>query len=253
MQSDTLIDQKEVERFDAIASQWWDPKGPFAPLHKLTPARITYLRNEICDHLNRDPNQPNCLQNVRILDIGCGGGLVCEPLASLGASMTGIDPGSANINAATLHSKNRGLEIDYRSTTAEALVEKGETFDIVLCLEVVEHVPNVPEFIKVISNLAKPGGKLLLSTLNRTMKSFALAIVGAEYILRWLEPGTHQWNKFVTPEELKDALQKAALAPTEATGLVYNPLTGRWRLSSDIDVNYFISARKREQSVSEQI
>lgn len=244
MSEKTIIDAKEVEKFDTDADKWWDPKGPFAPLHELNPTRLTYIRDQICAHFGKDTNAPASLENITLLDIGCGGGLVSEPLARLSATVTGIDPGSANIEAAKAHSEPQGLNITYRNTNAEALVEANEQFDVVLCLEVVEHVPDVQAFVEMIGKLVKPGGILLLSTINRTLKSFALAIVGAEYILRWLEPGTHQWERFVKPEELKEAITKSGLTPTDERGMMYNPLGSGWRLTSDTDVNYFLSAKK---------
>lgn len=244
------IDPAEIERFEAMANKWWDPKGPFAPLHHLNPARLAFIRDEICRHFERNSERARSLDGLSVLDIGCGGGLIAEPLTRLGAAVTAIDPGSDNIAAAKTHAEAQGLSIDYRADKAESLAEKGETFDTVLCLEVVEHVPDVPAFIKMIAPLVKPGGLLVLSTLNRTLKSYALAIVGAEYILRWLEPGTHQWERFVKPEELSSALRQASLAPTAEKGLMYNPLSDRWSLTSDLDVNYFMTAKKSGNAAS---
>ena len=200
-QSSTL-DADEIARFGKLAAEWWDAEGPFRPLHRINPVRLTYMRNQICRHFARDPKTPKSLSGLSVLDIGCGGGLVCEPLSRLGASVTGIDPARETIEAARAHASAASLDIDYEATTAEAMVAKGNSYDVVLLLEVVEHVPDVPAFIKAVAPLVRPGGLMILSTLNRTLKAYALAIVGAEYILRWLPIGTHQWDRFVRPEEL---------------------------------------------------
>ena len=242
--SSTTLDAEEVRRFERLASDWWDTKGPFKPLHRINPVRLTYIRDQLCKRFGRDKNQAASLKGLRIMDIGCGGGLVCEPLARLGADITGIDPAEESITAARLHAEGGGLAIRYEAVTAENIAARGETFDAVMLLEVVEHVPDVPAFIRGVAPLVAPGGMLILSTLNRTFKAYALAIVGAELILRWIPAGTHQWERFVTPQELSAALRSAGLTPSDTTGMVYNPLTDIWRLSSDTDVNYFTTAMR---------
>jgi 2-polyprenyl-6-hydroxyphenyl methylase/3-demethylubiquinone-9 3-methyltransferase len=242
--SKTTLDRDEVARFAQLADAWWDAKGPFAPLHQINPTRLTYIRDQLCTHFGRDPKAPPSLTGLSVLDIGCGGGLVAEPLARLGAAVTGIDPAPETIAAATAHAAGAGLDIAYRAATAEQLADEGKQFDAVLLLEVVEHVPDVPAFLKRIAPLVKPGGIMVLSTLNRTLKAYALAIVGAEFILRWLPVGTHQWDRFVRPEELKTALNGAGLTPADTTGMVYNPLADAWSLSGDTDVNYLATATK---------
>lgn len=225
-----------------MAEEWWDAKGKFKPLHQIGPARIGFARDEAVRHFGRDARSLRPLEGLSLVDIGCGGGLVAEPMARLGARVTGIDPTVRNIEIAKLHAAQSGLEIDYRSVLAEDLVAAGERFDIVLCLEVVEHVPDVGAFLKVIRQLLAPGGLMIVSTLNRTLKSFALAIVGAEYVLRWLPRGTHRWDRFVTPEELRRHLEAAGLVQREIRGMVYNPLTDVWSLGRDTDVNYLVAA-----------
>ena len=237
-----MLDGDEVARFAKLAGAWWDADGPFKPLHRINPARLTYIRDQLCRNFGRNPKAGASLEGLSVLDIGCGGGLVAEPLARLGAQVTGIDPASENIEAAKAHAKGAELAITYRAMTAEVLAKEGSAFDAVLLLEVIEHVPDVPLFLRSVAPLLKPGGVLILSTLNRTLKAYALAIVGAELILRWLPAGTHDWNRFVTPEELKRGLQGAGLAVGDITGLVYDLFADEWRLSSDIDVNYFTTA-----------
>ena len=243
-QADNTLDPQEIERFSRIADEWWDPLGKFRPLHQLNPIRLQFIRDEICRHFQTDKRAPHPLKGRKILDIGCGGGLLCEPMTRLGAEVTGVDPAELTINAASDHAQKMGLSIDYRATRAEDLLEAGEQFDIVVNMEVIEHVPDVSAFLKVCSGLVKPGGLMLASTLNRTVKSYGLAIIGAEYIMRWLPTGTHQWQRFVTPEELKKALLDAGLEGVEQTGMSYNPLTGSWTLGSDLDVNYLARAQK---------
>ncbi|MGD9502156.1 MAG: bifunctional 2-polyprenyl-6-hydroxyphenol methylase/3-demethylubiquinol 3-O-methyltransferase UbiG [Methyloceanibacter sp.] len=237
-----MIDANEVARFARLASEWWDANGPFKPLHRINPVRLTYIRDQLCRRFGRDPKQGASLEGLAVLDIGCGGGLVAEPLARLGAGVTGIDPAPENIEAAKAHAEGTGLDITYRPVTAEDLAREGGGFDAVLLLEVVEHVPDVPLFLKAVAPLVKQGGVMILSTLNRTLKAYALAIVGAELILRWLPAGTHDWNRFVTPEELRAALGAAGLTVSDTTGMVYHPLADEWRLSQDTDVNYFATA-----------
>lgn len=238
------LDPEEIARFGAMADEWWDPKGKFRPLHKISPARLAFFREQICRHFGRDEKAANALNGLSLIDIGCGGGLVAEPMAKQGATVTAIDPAEQNIKAASLHAEQQGVTIDYRACRAEDVVEQNETFDIVLLLEVVEHVPNVPDFTKIAASLVAPGGLLIMSTINRTTKAFALAIVGAEYILRWLPRGTHQWNRFVTPDELANCAEAAGLLPRERHGLTFNPLRDEWRISSDTDVNYFLTASR---------
>lgn len=238
------LDNDEVARFGKLAQDWWDERGPFKPLHQINPTRLTYIRDRLCEHFGRDPKAPGSLKGLNVIDIGCGGGLVAEPLNRLGASLTGIDPAPETIAAARAHAQGSGLDIAYDATTAEALVDAKRRFDAVLLLEVVEHVPNVPAFLKRIAPLVADGGLMILSTLNRTFKSYALAIVGAEYVLRWLPMGTHQWDRFVTPQELKVALRGAGLTPADTTGMVYDLLGDRWRLAADTDVNYFATATR---------
>ena len=238
------LDDAEVKRFAALAAEWWDPNGKFRPLHKLGPARLAFVRQEIVRHFPQATGGLRPFAGLTVLDIGCGGGLVSEPVARLGASVTGIDPAAENIEAARRHADGQGLTIDYRSALVEDLVAEGRTFDCVLCLEVVEHVPDVAAFIATCAKLVRPGGLMVLSTINRTLKSYALAIVGAEYILRWLPVGTHQWDRFVTPDELTRHAEAAGLATSAREGLVYNPLTDAWSLSQDLDVNYMASASR---------
>lgn len=242
--STATLDREEVARFAKLGGEWWDEAGPFKPLHRINPARLTYIRDQIARAFGRDIRAAKSLSGLSILDIGCGGGLVCEPLARLGAEMTGIDPAPEAIAAARAHAAAGGLAIDYRAATAEELAAEGKSYDAVLLLEVVEHVPDVPAFLKVLAPLVTPEGIMILSTLNRTLKAYALAIVGAEYILRWLPVGTHDWNRFVTPEELRSATRGAGLKLTDTTGLIYDPLADDWRLGADTNVNYFATARR---------
>jgi 2-polyprenyl-6-hydroxyphenyl methylase/3-demethylubiquinone-9 3-methyltransferase len=238
------VDAAEVARFSALAATWWDTRGKMAALHKLNPVRLAYIRDATCQQFGRDPKRVGCLTGLRILDIGCGGGILSEPLARLGASVLGADPSTTNIEVAKLHAAQSGLAIDYRVTTAEALSDADERFDVVLAMEVVEHVADVDLFVRKCADMVKPGGLMVAATLNRTIKSFALAIVGAEYILRWLPIGTHQWDKFITPAELETTLEEAGLRVIGETGVVYVPFADRWRLSDDSDVNYMMVADK---------
>jgi 2-polyprenyl-6-hydroxyphenyl methylase / 3-demethylubiquinone-9 3-methyltransferase len=238
------VDQDEVARFSRLAGEWWDPRGPMAALHKFNPVRLAYVRDRSAEHFGRDARSLDSLAGLRLLDVGCGGGILCEPLARLGASVLGADPAAKNIAVARAHAARAGLAIDYRDTTAEALAEAGESFDVVLAMEVVEHVTDVGLFIGCAAAMVKPGGLLFVATLNRTAKSFALAIVGAEYILRWLPRGTHQWDKFVTPNELEIAIEQSGLRISGETGVIYNLLADRWQLSRDTDVNYMVVAEK---------
>ena len=238
------IDQDEVARFSRLSGHWWDARGPMAALHKLNPVRLTYIRDRAAAHFGRDATKLDSLAGLSILDIGCGGGILSEPLARLGAAVVGVDPSDSNIAVARHHAAQSGLSIDYRSTTAEALAEAGEVFDVVLAMEVVEHVADVGLFVDVASAMVKSGGLLFVATLNRTVKSFALAIVGAEYILRWLPRGTHQWDKFITPNELEIPIEQSGLRIADQIGVIYNLLADRWQLSTDMDVNYMVAAEK---------
>ncbi len=243
-QAGASVDPGEIGRFAAMAAEWWDPNGKFRPLHKLNPARLTYIRDQIAAHHGRDVRQPRPLQGLRLLDIGCGGGLIAEPMARLGATVVGVDAGAANIGVASLHASESGLAIDYRCDTAEAMAAAGEQFDVVLNLEVVEHVADLDGFVAACGTLLKPGGIMIVSTLNRTLKAYALSIIGAEYILGWLPRGTHDWRKFVKPHELARALRGAGLELRDLTGMSYSPLSDGWRLGSDTDVNYLQTAVK---------
>src|ERR1700688_1355832 len=238
------IDEEEVARFSRLSSQWWDAHGPMAALHKFNPLRLAYIRDRVAEHFERDAKRLDSLKGLRILDIGCGGGILSEPLARLGASVVGADPSASNIAVARHHAAQSGLAIDYRNSSAEALAEADESFDVVLAMEVVEHVADVGLFVELAGAMAKPGGLLFVATLNRTMKSFALAIVGAEYILRWLPRGTHQWDKFITPNELEIAIEHSGLQITDETGVIYNLFAARWQLTTDMDVNYMVVAEK---------
>lgn len=242
------VDPSEVERFSRLAADWWNPRGPMAPLHKLNPVRLAYIRDQAAAGFDRDTKKLDCLKGLRILDIGCGAGILSEPLARLGAEVVGIDPSAENIAVAAGHAEESGVAVDYRAVTAEELAEQHENFDVVLAMEVVEHVIDMPSFVKTCAALVKPGGLMIAATLNRTMKSFALAIVGAEYVLRWLPRGTHQWDKFVTPEELEVAVEKAGLDVIGERGVIYNLFADRWQLSSDMDVNYMMAAARNAGS-----
>ncbi len=245
--SAATLDEREVERFTALAREWWDPRGKFAPLHKINPTRLTYIRDQLCDRFGRERRDAGSLSGLTIADIGCGGGLLCEPLARLGAEVTGIDPGAESIEVARLHAAGQGLTIDYRAETAAALAASGARFDAVLAMEVVEHVPDLTGFLRETAALIKPGGLLVLSTINRTLKSYALAIVAAEYVLRWLPVGTHQWDRFVTPSELAGSVRACGLKELDRRGMVLDPLRGEWGLSDDTDVNYLMTAELPQQ------
>src|SRR6202049_3035832 len=237
----TTVDPAEIAKFSKLSAEWWNPDGKMAPLHKINPLRLTYIRAPPCGKFDRTVKSLACLSGLRILDIGCGAGLLCEPFTRLGAQVIGVDPSATNIAAAPLPADTGNLSIDYRCTTAEEM-DVRERFDIVLAMEVVEHVSDVGMFLSRCAAMLKPGGVMLISTLTRNWKSFALAIVGAEYVLRWLPRGTHQWDKFVTPDELAKHLHNNKLAITEQTGVVYSPFADRWGLSSDMDVNYMVVA-----------
>ena len=239
------VDPREVEKFARMADAWWDPAGPFRPLHKMNPVRLDYARDQICGQFDRDPKAPRALEGLRILDVGCGGGLLSEPFARMGAQVTGVDAAERNIPVAKLHAERMGLEIDYRAGTVEALGEAGESFDAVLNFEVVEHVADPPGYLAACARVVRPGGVMVTSTLNRNPKSFAMAIVGAEYLLRWLPRGTHDWRKFVAPNELEAMLFDAGLEVVDASGFVYLPFRDSWRRDPrDLSCNYAVAAIK---------
>lgn len=240
----TTIDQVEVDRFSAMAAEWWDPTGKFKPLHKINPVRLAYIRDQVSAHFGRDPKAHRPLEGLRILDIGCGGGLLSEPVARMGANVLGADASERNIGIASTHAAQTGVEVDYRAVTAESLAAAGETFDVVLNMEVVEHVADVEFFISTCASMVRPGGLMLVSTINRTFKAAALAIVGAEYVLGWLPRGTHQYEKLVRPEELEAPLKTSGMEVVEMKGVFFNPLHNQWNLSADIDVNYMVLARR---------
>ncbi len=240
----STIDQSEVDRFSAMAAEWWDPTGKFKPLHKFNPVRLAYLRDRICENFGRDPKSHLPLSGLRILDIGCGGGLLSEPVARMGATVVGADPSEKNIGIASTHAAETGTSVDYRPVTAEQLTEAGETFDVVLNMEVVEHVADVNFFITTCANMVRPGGLMFVATINRTFKAGALAIFAAENILRWLPRGTHQYEKLVRPEELEKPISSAGMEIIHRTGVFFNPLQDRWNLSPDMDVNYMMLAKR---------
>ena len=242
MKRATTVDPEEVAHFAAMAEKWWDADGPMRPLHKLNPLRLAWIKQAICARFGRAMESSSALAGLRVLDVGCGAGLVTEPLARMGAATVGIDPTEETIAAARHHASAMGLKIDYRDATAEDLAEAGERFDVVLALEVVEHVTDVPAFVATSAAMLRPGGLMIASTINRTMKAWLLAIVGAEYVLRWLPRGTHSYEKLVTPEELKSAFRSAGLAPGSETGVMYIPFADVFRLTGDTDVNYMMTA-----------
>src|SRR5215510_12411414 len=239
------VDPAETAKFAAMAEAWWDPHGKFRPLHKLNPTRIAFIRDRVAARHGRDPLAPRPLADLRLLDIGCGGGLLAEPMARLGARVSGIDALARNIAIARLHAEQAGLAIDYRTATPEELVEDGVRFDIILNMEVVEHVADRTSFLGACSALLADDGVMIIATLNRTAKAFALAIVGAEYVLGWLPRGTHDWRKFVRPSELAAGLRPHGLEFAEITGVSYSPLTDKWSLSRDLDVNYMAVTARR--------
>jgi 2-polyprenyl-6-hydroxyphenyl methylase/3-demethylubiquinone-9 3-methyltransferase len=243
--SGTSVDADEVAKFEAMAAEWWDERGTAAPLHRMNPCRLDYIARQIAAEFDRDPAARAPLAGLRLADIGCGGGLLSEPMARLGADVVGADAGTENIGAARTHSAAAGLEIDYRATTAEALAAGGETFDVLLAMEIVEHVPDPRSFVATCAGLLRPGGLMICSTLNRTAKAWALAVFGAERVMRWLPPGTHDWSRFLTPDELADMLTAAGLHVVDRKGMVFDPLSGAWTLSErDLSVNYVVAAAK---------
>ncbi|NNU79225.1 bifunctional 2-polyprenyl-6-hydroxyphenol methylase/3-demethylubiquinol 3-O-methyltransferase UbiG [Halovulum dunhuangense] len=242
---ETTVDDSEIAKFEAMAAEWWDPHGKFKPLHMLNPTRLDYIIDQICAEFGRDPKARAPFAGLRILDIGCGGGLLSEPMARLGAEVVGADAAARNIPVARIHAEQSGLNIDYRHTTAEALAEAGERFDVVLNMEVVEHVADPLVYLAACQQLLKPGGLMVCSTLNRNPKSYMMAIIGAEHVMRWLPKGTHDWKKFITPDELFDLLRKAGLDPVDRKGFVFNPVAWSWRISDrDLSVNYVTASIK---------
>ncbi len=240
----TTIDQSEIDRFSAMAAEWWSPTGKFRPLHKFNPVRLAYIKEKICARFDRDIKDHNALKGLRILDIGCGGGLLCEPMARMGADVVGADASEVNIEVAKIHAAQSALDIDYRATTAEALADAGETFDVVLNMEVVEHVSDVNLFMDECCKMVRPGGLMFVATINRTFKAQALAIFMAENVLRWLPKGTHNYEKLVRPSELENPINAAGMSVIDQTGVFYNPLLDRWNYSRDMDVNYMILAER---------
>lgn len=242
----TSIDPAEVAKFEAMAAEWWDPNGKFKPLHMLNPCRLDYIVTQIAAQFGRDLKAPLPFEGLRLLDIGCGGGLLSEPMARLGATVVGADAAPRNIPVAQLHAEQSGLEIDYRNCAAEDLAASGEAFDVVLAMEIIEHVADPQGFVDTCASLLKSGGLMLCSTMNRNPKSYLMAIIGAEYVMRWLPKGTHEWSKFITPDELYDLIRKAALDPVDRKGMVFNPVAWRWSLSDrDLSVNYVTASVKR--------
>ncbi|MFK0166843.1 bifunctional 2-polyprenyl-6-hydroxyphenol methylase/3-demethylubiquinol 3-O-methyltransferase UbiG [Rhizobium sp. NPDC090279] len=244
----STIDQSEVDRFSAMAAEWWSPTGKFKPLHKFNPVRLAYIRDHASENFGRDPRSSRPLEGLRVLDIGCGGGLLSEPMARMGASVIGADPSEKNIGIASTHARASGVPVDYRAVTAEQLAEAGETFDIVLNMEVVEHVADVEFFLSTCAKMVRPGGLMFVATINRTMKAAALAIFAAENVLRWLPRGTHQYEKLVRPDEIEKPLAASGLDIVARTGVFYSPLQDRWNLSKDMDVNYMLLAKRASLS-----
>ena len=241
----STIDPAEVAKFEAMAAEWWNPNGKFKPLHMLNPCRLDYITTQIAAEFDRDLSQPNPFKGLRLLDIGCGGGLLSEPMARLGADVVGADAAPRNIPVAQLHAESAGLHIDYRHTTAEDMAAAGEQFDVILNMEVVEHVSDPLAYLTACKTLLKPQGLMICSTLNRNPKSFVMAIIGAEWVMRWLPKGTHDWAKFITPDELYALLRRAGLNPVDRKGMVFNPLGWSWSLSSrDLSCNYVTSSVK---------
>ena len=240
----STIDPDEIGRFDALAATWWDPAGPMKPLHGMNPVRLGFIREQINSHFGVSPASISPLAGLSVVDVGCGGGLLSEPLARMGGTVTGLDPATRNIAVATAHAASMDLNIRYLPRTVEDVVADGERFDLVTALEVVEHVADVPAFLASLADVAKPGGLVIVSTLNRTLRSYAAAILGAEYILRWLPVGTHDWRKFIPPDDLEHGLEKAGLGVLDTRGMVPDVLRGGWRLSSDTAVNYIVAAAK---------
>lgn len=246
MRKTNTIDPAEVAKFEAMAAEWWDTEGKFKPLHLMNPCRLDYITSQIAAEFDRDLTQALPFAGLRILDIGCGGGLLSEPMARLGAEVVGADAAPRNIPVAQIHAAQSGLSIDYRHTTAEAMAEAGEQFDVVLNMEVVEHVADPLGYLTACQQLLRPGGLMICSTLNRNAKSFAMAIIGAEWVMRWLPKGTHDWAKFITPDELYALITGAGLEPVDRKGMVFNPISWKWSVSArDLSVNYVTASVKR--------
>jgi 2-polyprenyl-6-hydroxyphenyl methylase / 3-demethylubiquinone-9 3-methyltransferase len=242
MASAQSVDDAEIAKFSAMAAEWWDPSGKFAPLHKFNPVRLKFIRDTVAAHYGRDAKGLRPFDGLTLLDIGCGGGLLCEPMARLGFAVTGVDPSERNIGTAKAHAAQSGTDVEYRATDAETLVAEARRFDVVLNMEVVEHVADLRAYLEACATLVAPGGLMVVATLNKTLKALALAKIGAEYILGWLPRGTHDWNKFVEPAKLRAMLEEAGLNILKTQGVAFDPLTWDWRLSSDTDVNYMVVA-----------
>ncbi len=240
----STLDPAEVEKFSKLAAEWWNPKGKMGVLHKFNPVRLAWIKEQVCARLGLDPMQREPFQGLRFLDIGCGGGLLCEPMARLGATVVGVDPSEKNIRTAQVHAYESGLRVDYREGKAEDLAEASEKFDVILNMEVIEHVGMPQFFVKSCCQMLKPGGLMFVATLNRTLKSFGLAIVGAEYVLGWLPKGTHEWEKFITPDELRGWLASNGVTVKAESGVSYHPIAGEWRRAKDMDVNYMVVGEK---------
>ena len=242
MQTKNTANKEEINKFDKLAEEWWNPNGKFAPLHKFNPIRQEYLIDQISNHFNLNLNEDKPLNNLKILDVGCGGGLLCEPLSRLGANVTGIDAAKTNIEVAKIHMEQSGFDINYLNKKPEDIENK--LYDVVLCMEIIEHVEDVNFFIQSCINLLKPNGLIFFATLNKTIKSYVLAIIGAEYILRWLPIGTHEWDKFISPNNIINKVSKHFLTHVETKGVTFNPLKNKWKLSDDTDVNYMCYFKK---------
>ncbi len=243
---DSTASPEEIEHFTGLANEWWDPDGDFKSLHQINPLRMTYVRDQLCRHFKRDSGHIRSLEGLSVIDIGCGGGLICEPLARLGADVTGIDATMESIKVAQHHADQMGLKIKYQNKLPEELLDEGASYDVLINMEVIEHVADVEAFMTASSALLKPGGIMVGATLNRTLKSLALAKVAAEYILRWVPAGTHDWRKFVKPSEFGRYIRGCGLQLTDLTGMRLDPIDGTWNFSKNLDVNYFISAQKPE-------
>jgi 2-polyprenyl-6-hydroxyphenyl methylase/3-demethylubiquinone-9 3-methyltransferase len=241
---DYTVDDREVAHFDSVQS-WWDPRGEARWLHRYNPVRVGYIRDRAAQQFGRDPTNSDCLSGLRLLDIGCGAGVLCEPLARLGADVVGADPARTAIDAARVHARESGLQIDYRCASSESLADAGERFDIVLAMEVIEHVSDPDLFIARCAEMVRPGGLMILSTLNRTVKSFVFAIAAAEYVLRLLPRGAHQWSRFLTPAEVRAAMARHDLAVADVSGVTLNLFAGALQLSRKTDVNYILTAERR--------
>ena len=240
----STVNKKEIENFNKIASEWWNPKGDFEPLHSLNPLRLYYIKERIEEHFSLNSKKSKPLKKLSVLDVGCGGGLLCEPMSKLGAKVTGIDASKKNIAIAKKHAKENHLQVNYMNTTIENLLTKHILYDVILNTEIIEHVDNVDFFLESCFRSLKPGGIMFLSTINRTIKSFLMAIVGAEYVLHLLPIGTHKWEKFIQPNELEEKIKKSAFRVTHITGLRYNPILKSWNLTNDLDVNYLACIKK---------